>query len=263
MPFSDICGITQLEWDETYNEVFKPAIEEAGFGYTCERSEIRNGAFTSDIIKNLRYTRVVLADVTCFNPNVMWELGVRHAISKRTIMVVRKEVLQEKMQGRIISDLRSYGVIEYSTKNPTEINAFRKTVKKLLKQIEEDPERSDSPVYHFLSDYRPVGDDIVHLEAKIKDIMSGGTLYTVEAIVLQDPSFNRVARTGGYSQSASTLIGDDTGEIRVSARGKQTNLIQKVRVGDRIMIFDAMARPGLDNTLELSLETYSDIQKVD
>lgn len=148
MPFSDLKGITQDEWTEVYEQLFKPAIEDSNLGYICERSEIRNGAFTKDIIQNLKSAKVVLADLTHFNANVMWELGVRHTLSKRTILVARHDVMQEK----IISDMKIYGVIPYNTQNLTQVNEFKTKIRTILKQIENDPERSDSPVFDFLTE---------------------------------------------------------------------------------------------------------------
>ena len=146
MPFSDLGGITEYQWTEIYTQLFKPAVEEARLGYICERSELRNGAFTKDIVQNLKHANVVLADITHFNANVMWELGVRHALSKRTIMVARHDVMKQK----IISDMSTYGVISYDPDILTKINEFKGKIKKVLRDIERTPERSDSPVFDFL-----------------------------------------------------------------------------------------------------------------
>ena len=79
MPFSDYGGIVEQEWTTIYDCLLKPAIEDCNLGYECKRSEIRNGAFTKDINLGLKHSKVVLADITYFNPNVMWELGYAEA----------------------------------------------------------------------------------------------------------------------------------------------------------------------------------------
>ena len=146
MPFSELGGITEQKWTEIFEELFKPTILEANLNYDVERSEIRNGAFTKDIVENLKNSHVVLADITYVNANVMWELGVRHALSKRTIIVARNDVIQ------LISDLKIYGVIPYNDGNITEINNFKKKIKDILLDIEKDPERKDSPVFDFINE---------------------------------------------------------------------------------------------------------------
>jgi hypothetical protein len=148
MPFSSIAGISEKKWTETYEELFKPAIEDSRLGYVCERSEIRNGAFTKDIIENLKNASVVLADVTGLNPSVMWELGVRHTLSKRTIMLVRSD----KAENRIISDMKIYGVVSYNPNSARGVNEFKTQIRKILTDIQKSPDRSDSPVFDFLRD---------------------------------------------------------------------------------------------------------------
>ena len=54
MPFSDLKDLKQADWTEVYEELFMSAIEEANLGYFCERSDVRNGAFTKDIVQNLK-----------------------------------------------------------------------------------------------------------------------------------------------------------------------------------------------------------------
>jgi hypothetical protein len=148
MPFSEFAGISKDEWTETYDYIFRPAIEGAGFNYSCQRSTIRNGAFIKDIVENLRKSHLVLADVTGFNPNVMWELGVRHALSKRTILAARRGIQERQIN---ISDLSVYGVIEYSN-SPGGVDDFKKRVSEILSSIEDDPDRKDNPVFDFFNE---------------------------------------------------------------------------------------------------------------
>ena len=148
MPFSDLKDIKQEEWSEIYTELFSKAVEEPDLGYSCERSDVRNGAFTKDIVQNLKNADVVLADITYFNGNVMWELGVRHSLSNRTIIVARDNVMDEK----IISDAANYGVIPYEPTNLKKVNEFKKKIKMILEKMDEDPDRTDSPVLDYIND---------------------------------------------------------------------------------------------------------------
>lgn len=141
-------NVTEEDWTEIYTQLFKPAIEGSRLKYRCTRSQIRNGAFTKDIVQNLKNAHVVLADLTFFNPNVMWELGIRHALAKRTILVARKDIMNE----RIISDLSIYGVIPYDPTNLTRATEFKTKIKDALKDIDSDPNRSDNPVFDFIKE---------------------------------------------------------------------------------------------------------------
>jgi len=145
MPFSKHIGIDENEWTDVYETIFKPAIEGSGFGYHCDRSTITTGSFTKDIVENMKNAHVVLADITGFNGNVMWELGVRHTLSSRTIMVARNNATEKQ----VISDLSTYGVHFYEN-NGRAIAKFKKEIKEALKEFETNPNKLDSPVLEVI-----------------------------------------------------------------------------------------------------------------
>ncbi len=80
MPFSATKKCTSEEWTEIFENVHSPAIAESRLGYECKRSSIRPGAFIKDILTQLNEADIVLADLTDMNPNVFYELGVRHTL---------------------------------------------------------------------------------------------------------------------------------------------------------------------------------------
>ena len=47
------------------------------------------GNLAESIVERLRNSRIVLADVTDRNPNVFYELGVRHSLRSGTIIVAQ------------------------------------------------------------------------------------------------------------------------------------------------------------------------------
>lgn len=153
MPFSDTHSKSKEKWAKTYDNVFKPIIE--GCGYVCKRSELENGSFTKKIVRELKDSFIVLADITDFNSNVMWELGVRHALSKRTIMVALSGFISQ-----IPSDIKNYGVIPYE-QDVTEYKDFKEKIENLLKKNATNPEESDSPVFDTLSEEELIRSDIV------------------------------------------------------------------------------------------------------
>jgi len=138
MPFSSTASRKETEWTDIYERVFKPAITDCG--YSCERASPETGSLIKSIIERLKKSHIVLADLTDKNPNVLYELGVRHSISKRTIIVAQKI-------DDIPSDLQGYWHLRYL---PDRIDQFKIDLKDILQKIERDPDKSDSPV----SDYQ-------------------------------------------------------------------------------------------------------------
>ncbi len=99
-------------------------------------------------------------------------------------------------------------------------------------------------------------------ETKIRDIVATNEPMpvVVEAIVLQAPESMDVSTKAGESVSvSSTLLGDDTGEIRLVGWRAQSAQVGRLAVGDRIRLIGATVGPGRENKSELTLRSYSSI----
>lgn len=97
-------------------------------------------------------------------------------------------------------------------------------------------------------------------EAKIRDINVASRPYIVEAIVLQIPNKSDVnTKSGELVTVADTIIGDDTGEIRLVGWRQNSNLVSQLKIGERIKVFAANAVSGKEGDMELSLKPYSEI----
>ena len=77
LPFSQTTEEhTEDYWTNHFNHFLKPIIHDKT-KIIVELSEPMRTGVLQDIIKNLIFSSVVIADITDLNPNVMWELGVR------------------------------------------------------------------------------------------------------------------------------------------------------------------------------------------
>jgi hypothetical protein len=83
MPFQD-------DLKEVYSKAIKPACEKVGF--TALRADELTGPFNihRDIIQFIFTSDAIVADLTAWNPNVFYEMGVAHAIDNKTIMIIQK-----------------------------------------------------------------------------------------------------------------------------------------------------------------------------
>jgi hypothetical protein len=143
---------------EVLEYVIKPAFDESGYQYSVIRADDinRTGSFIKDILENIYSSHIVVADLTGQNPNVFYELGVRHSLRPRTILIAQN--LDD-----IPSDLREYRTIIYDT-SAKGAAAFKKRVKTFLNEIAKEPERPDNPVIDRLGNI--VENKIAQIEAE-------------------------------------------------------------------------------------------------
>jgi ssDNA-binding replication factor A large subunit len=100
-------------------------------------------------------------------------------------------------------------------------------------------------------------------ESKIVDIDSMNKPYVVEVIVLQNPNKTDVnTKSGEIVTVADTIVGDDTGEIRLVGWRENSSLISDLKIGERVRILAVNASSGKEGNIELSLKPYSNIVKI-
>ena len=100
-------------------------------------------------------------------------------------------------------------------------------------------------------------------QTKISDVVASNVPYIIEAIVLQQPNTTQVnTRSNEMIEMTDTLVGDDSGEIRLIGWRDLGHSINSLALGDRIRIIGAVANNGLQGTPEITLKPYSSIIKI-
>jgi hypothetical protein len=86
MPISSIDGCNEQHWSDV-REIVETAIADAGFEPRLVSDADEVGIIQKRIIQNVYDDPVVVCDVSGKNPNVMFELGMRLAFDKPTIII--------------------------------------------------------------------------------------------------------------------------------------------------------------------------------
>ena len=86
MPISSIDGCSEQHWSDV-KEILTEAVEGAGFKANLVSYADDVGIIQKRIIQNLYENPIVVCDVSGKNPNVMFELGLRLAFDKPTIII--------------------------------------------------------------------------------------------------------------------------------------------------------------------------------
>jgi hypothetical protein len=120
MPISEIDGCTENHWKEVYN-IIGQSIEKANFAANLVSNSDDVGVIQKRIIQNLYDNPIVIVDVSGKNPNVMFELGLRLAFDKPTI-IIKDDKTQYSFDTSPIEhieyprDLRFIKIVEFKDK---------------------------------------------------------------------------------------------------------------------------------------------------
>ena len=89
-PLGDPGTPTRKRSDQILKHIIAPASRECGFGEPLRADGIAEaGIITTQVIQHLIDDAVVIADLTDHNPNVFYELAVRHAFRKPVIQLIQ------------------------------------------------------------------------------------------------------------------------------------------------------------------------------
>lgn len=87
MPISDQGNYERGHFDKVYEQIFKPAIEAAGYEpYRVDENKI-SSSIIEKIFKAIIECDMALCDLSNRNPNVLYELGIRQAYNKPVVLV--------------------------------------------------------------------------------------------------------------------------------------------------------------------------------
>src|SRR5262249_2997954 len=75
--------------DKVFERIIRPVIKPMGYEAFRADHVPHTGTITKKIIQDLARTELVIADLTFFNPNVFYELAVRHTLRKPAIQMIR------------------------------------------------------------------------------------------------------------------------------------------------------------------------------
>ena len=132
-------------FDKYYEDIYCPAIKNTGLVPKRADDLYRPSNIVSDIWDYTKNAKIILADLTNKNPNVFYELGLAHAITKPAILIT------QSMED-IPFDLRSLRIIQYDKNSPDWGMILQSKIEKAIKEIIENPEKARPPTFLEVSD---------------------------------------------------------------------------------------------------------------
>ena len=145
MPFGPKEGI---DFNQVYTVLIKPALAGVGFEVSGRTRRWR-GNIRTDMFQELLLADLVVADLSINNPNVWYELGVRHALRARGIILI--DCRRDAMPFDIYTDRK----LRYHVKDGGPDQDFLEADKAALGQMAQATMAAwhghrISPVYHLL-----------------------------------------------------------------------------------------------------------------
>ncbi|MFZ6038560.1 MAG: tetratricopeptide repeat-containing protein [Bacteroidota bacterium] len=136
-----------IDLDETYNKIIRPTVSKCN--YTCVRAdEISDSSLIDRSMYGLLYRAdIVIADISTYNPNALYELGTRHALRPYSTIIIKENNI------KIPFDLDHNRVLSYEhLGNEISVSEIRESSIKLegiIRSIDKNPQ-TDSPLYVYI-----------------------------------------------------------------------------------------------------------------
>lgn len=91
MPISDHPDYDPGHFKRVYEYIIKPACQKAGYEAIRADDTVKTNDIVSDIIKKIIDSDMAICDMSSRNPNVFYELGLRHAFNLKTTLIKDKK----------------------------------------------------------------------------------------------------------------------------------------------------------------------------
>ncbi len=114
------------QYDKRYQDVLKPAIEDAKLEPYRVDEDPEASILIDDIEKGIREAEVCLADITTNNPNIWYEVGFAHSCGKSVVLICGERTEPFPF------DIRHRSIIKYSRDSSSDFDALRKEVTRRL-----------------------------------------------------------------------------------------------------------------------------------
>lgn len=87
MPIADMAGYDTGHFTRVYEHLIKPACESAGFKPIRSDEVSSSHMIVVDILQKIVESDIAICDLSGKNPNVLYELGLRQAFNKKTVLI--------------------------------------------------------------------------------------------------------------------------------------------------------------------------------
>ncbi len=238
MPFgkkTDPKSGIEVNFDQIYNEAIKPAVEATGIECIRGDKERTGGIIHTAMFARLLLSEFVVADLTMVNPNVFYELGVRHTARPYSTIPIFATISELPFDVSLVRaipyDLEN-GQISKQAKQAL-INAIQERIERVL----QGPLSKDSPLFQLFDKFPGI-----QMSHEVIDVFRDRVEYSEEIKdKLEDA---RLAGTKEQVRDAIKSIQSELGSLKILERGILIDLFLSYRdaeaFDDMIALYDEL-----------------------
>jgi hypothetical protein len=138
-PIGEAESETRKRSDQVLKHVIFPAV--SAMGYKAVRADqiSEPGMITSQVIQHIVEDQLVVADLTERNPNVFYELAIRHAIRKPLVQLIKKGE-------QIPFDVAGTRTIHVDHRDLDSVEEAKKDIQAQIAALEKDSSKLETPI---------------------------------------------------------------------------------------------------------------------
>jgi hypothetical protein len=137
-----------IDFDTVYQQIIQPAVTAAGLEPIRADEEQVGGTIHKPMYERLMLCEFAVADVTGANPNVYYELGIRHAVRPSSTVILFAEGTSLPFD---IALLRGLPYRLDASGNPANPEGDKQNIMQRLRTANEEP-HDDSPLFTLIQD---------------------------------------------------------------------------------------------------------------
>lgn len=148
---TDALHFEKFDFDAVYSELIRPCIHAAGFNPIRSDEETDAGLIHQQMIQRIIDSDLVIVDVSSWNANVFYELGIRHTAQKTGTLIIRREAerLPFNIAGMRVIDYPSFRTAQEWREGGARVEDARDRLRAaIIASLR--PSLSDSPVHNLV-----------------------------------------------------------------------------------------------------------------
>ena len=253
-PIGEDLSDTRKRADQVLKHLVRPAVESCGYKAVRADEIDKPGLITSQVIQSVVNDELVIADLSETNPNVFYELAIRHSIRKPLIQIIQKGE-------RIPFDVGGMRTISFDHQDLDSVAEAKVAIIAQIKELEANPTEMETPIsvsielQKLRQSDNPDDRSYADLLAAISDVRSEIQAFALNADSVGEAAARAVSRRleEGYAPRSNFLS-------RKMHPGMIEELMMESEGGMRdpvaIAILASMYREAAPWVFELGMEAY-------